>query len=91
MINLRRDHRLAALAAIVTLMAVGQAGAGSANSLSSVSVSGADKVAIKGYDPVAYFADGHAEAGSKEIAFQWAGATWLFSDPTHRDSFEAKP
>lgn len=91
MINLRRDHGLAAIAAIIGLMAVGQAAAGSSNSLSNISVSGADNVAIKGYDPVAYFADGHAEAGSKEFAYQWARATWLFSDPTHRDSFAAKP
>ncbi|MFZ0693583.1 MAG: YHS domain-containing (seleno)protein [Alphaproteobacteria bacterium] len=91
MINLRRDHELAAIAAIVVLMAVGQAAAGSPNGISNISVSGADNVAIKGYDPVAYFADGHAEAGSKEFAYQWAGATWLFSDPTHRDSFKAKP
>ena len=37
---------------------------------------GPDKVAIKGYDPVAYFTEGRAVRGSPEFEHDWHGATW---------------
>ena len=35
-------------------------------------------VAIKGYDPVAYFVEGRPMKGSVEFAQEWLGATWHF-------------
>lgn len=48
-------------------------------------------VAILGYDPVAYFTDGHAVQGSPEINQKWLGATWYFASAEHRDAFAAAP
>lgn len=48
-------------------------------------------VAIKGYDPVAYFTESQAVKGSPEFSHQWLGATWHFSGAEHRDLFAASP
>ena len=50
-----------------------------------------DGVAIKGYDPVAYFTVGKPMKGLNQLAFQWNGATWLFSSREHLDLFSADP
>jgi hypothetical protein len=48
-------------------------------------------VAIKGYDPVAYFTDRKAVHGSEAFAFEWLGASWRFSTDEHRRKFVASP
>jgi hypothetical protein len=48
-------------------------------------------VALKGYDPVAYYADGAPAAGDPAITYQWQGATWQFSTAEHREAFKADP
>lgn len=48
-------------------------------------------VAIKGYDPVAYFTESQAMKGSSEYSHEWLGATWQFTGPEHRDLFAANP
>lgn len=48
-------------------------------------------VAIKGYDPVAYFTLSRAAKGSEELAYNWLGATWHFSTAEHRELFAASP
>ncbi len=48
-------------------------------------------VAIKGYDPVAYFTDGHPVKGSREFTFTWNDATWQFASAAHRDLFARDP
>lgn len=48
-------------------------------------------VAIKGYDPVAYFTEQRAVKGKKEISFQWLGAQWQFSTEIHRKQFAQDP
>ncbi len=50
-----------------------------------------DGVAIKGYDPVAYFTMGAAVKGSEEFAHEWLETKWLFADAGHRDLFAADP
>lgn len=47
--------------------------------------------ALKGYDPVAYFADGRPTAGDTRISYRWHGATWLFSTSEHRAAFALDP
>jgi YHS domain-containing protein len=47
--------------------------------------------ALKGYDPVAYFAAGQPAPGNVANSYQWQGATWLFSTPEHRAAFIADP
>ena len=48
-------------------------------------------VAIKGYDPVAYFTDGRAIRGKSEYSYNWNEASWYFSKPENRDLFAANP
>jgi YHS domain-containing protein len=48
-------------------------------------------VAIKGYDPVAYFTDNDAVKGSEEFSYRWLGATWNFASAEHRDQFINEP
>jgi YHS domain-containing protein len=48
-------------------------------------------VAIKGYDPVAYFADARPVKGSKDHELEWNGATWRFASEDHLAAFEAEP
>jgi len=52
---------------------------------------GADRVAIKGYDTVAYFTDGKATKGSSSYEYVWDDAKWQFASPAHRDLFMADP
>jgi YHS domain-containing protein len=48
-------------------------------------------VAIKGYDPVAYFTVGKATIGNPSITTNWLGAEWHFASTANRDLFIANP
>jgi len=48
-------------------------------------------IAIKGYDPVAYFKAGKPVEGAAENEHKWMGATWRFSSAVNRDAFAADP
>ena len=48
-------------------------------------------IAIKGYDPVAYFTDGRATKGKSEYSYTWNDAIWYFSKPENRDLFATNP
>jgi len=49
------------------------------------------RVAISGYDPVAYFTDGHPVPGKPEFNYEWHNAHWLFANAEHRTLFVADP
>jgi YHS domain-containing protein len=48
-------------------------------------------LAIKGYDPVAYFTDGKPMRGLPDISYEWNGHWYRFSSAGHRDLFKADP
>ncbi len=48
-------------------------------------------VAIKGYDPVAYFTESRAIKGTKRFAHRWLGATWHFASAENRETFKQDP
>jgi len=48
-------------------------------------------LAIKGYDPVAYFTQGKPLKGSEEFTYQWMGAQWRFASAEHLDLFKSNP
>jgi YHS domain-containing protein len=48
-------------------------------------------VAIKGYDPVAYFTENRAVEGLEQFSYRWLGATWYFASAEHRDLFAKDP
>lgn len=50
-----------------------------------------DSVAIKGYDPVAYFTDRKPVKGSRDFEYVWMGAKWRFSTAGHKDLFIKDP
>lgn len=47
--------------------------------------------AIRGYDPVAYFAEGKPVKGNAQFTHAWKGATWRFASAANRDRFAAAP
>ena len=64
------------------------AGHGEETKLISTSESG---LAIRGYDTVAYFADGKPTVGSEALEYLWQGAAWRFKSRKHRAMFIANP
>jgi hypothetical protein len=48
-------------------------------------------LAIKGYDPVAYFTLGKPTKGVPEFAYDWDDHRYLFVSAEHRDRFKADP
>jgi YHS domain-containing protein len=52
---------------------------------------GRGDVAIRGYDPVAYFTQAKAVPGSNAFVTEWMGAKWKFSSQQHLDAFKASP
>jgi len=48
-------------------------------------------LAIKGYDPVAYFTQGKPVKGKSEFEYKWEGAKWRFSNSEHLNLFTANP
>lgn len=48
-------------------------------------------VALKGYDPVAYFTGGQPTLGKAEFSYDWGGARWQFFTAENRDLFSSKP
>lgn len=49
------------------------------------------KVAVSGYDPVAYFTAGKPVEGSKAFTATWMGAEYHFASAANRDRFKADP
>src|SRR5262245_55123444 len=52
---------------------------------------GPDRIAIKGYDTVAYFTERRAVKGSEEFEYKWLDARWLFASAKNRDLFTVDP
>lgn len=48
-------------------------------------------LAVSGYDPVAYFAQGKPVEGSSDHELEWNGATWRFSSAANMDKFRSDP
>lgn len=56
-----------------------------------VNVSGASRVALSGFDPVAFFTDAKPVNGSPFIAAENSGATYFFASEEHKKLFAADP
>ncbi len=48
-------------------------------------------VAIKGYDPAAYFNQQKAVEGNDKYTFDWSGSKWKFASQNNLDSFKVAP
>jgi len=51
----------------------------------------AGPLALKGYDPVAYFTDGKPTPGAAEYELAFDGQRYRFASAKHRDLFKANP
>ncbi len=56
-----------------------------------VNYAGASKIALNGYDPVAFFIDSKPAHGSPEIAATHRGVSYLFASEEHKKLFTARP
>jgi YHS domain-containing protein len=59
--------------------------------ISRSSFGGEIALAIKGYDPVAYFTDGKPTRGLPEYEYVWDEHRYYFASAAHRDAFKADP
>lgn len=50
-----------------------------------------NKIAIKGYDPVAYFKQKKAVKGNSNFSTSYEGVIYYFSSQEYKDTFEANP
>jgi YHS domain-containing protein len=48
-------------------------------------------VAIKGYDPVAYFTEKMPVKGDSDFEYEWSGARWRFASPKNLEMFKSDP
>ena len=78
----RRAALLLWFAAAAGAAAAGAAAAGGA---------GTPSLAIRGYDPVAYFTLQRATPGDAKLTVEWDEHVWQFSNARHRDLFKADP
>jgi hypothetical protein len=76
-------HGLAAVALLTLFSVAARAG--------SYVWGATEGVAIGGYDPVAYFAEGKPRVGKPELTANWAGAKWQFATAKNRDLFVEAP
>ena len=51
----------------------------------------ADRLALKGYDPVAYFTDKRPMLGDPQYQYEWDGAVYRFASAKHLDLFKESP
>ena len=51
----------------------------------------ADGVALRGYDPVAYFTDNKPEKGLAKYAYEYKGSKFLFTSAKNKQAFAANP
>jgi len=82
MVSLSRRH-----AAYLVLAAAASLAAPSRSPASEKKI----PLAIKGYDPVAYFTDGKPMPGRPELEYVWDEYRYRFASPEHRALFKADP
>lgn len=50
-----------------------------------------NKLAMNGYDVMTYWRGGKPQEGTRDISFQYKGATWVFVSEENRETFAANP
>ncbi|PZQ17120.1 MAG: hypothetical protein DI565_07010 [Ancylobacter novellus] len=48
-------------------------------------------IALYGFDPVAYFTEGRAVPGRRDVEAEWGGAAWRFANEANRAVFLSSP
>jgi YHS domain-containing protein len=57
----------------------------------AVAQAGEPRIALKGYDPVAYFTDERPIVGDPQYQYEWDGAVYRFASAQHLALFKADP
>lgn len=78
-------------AAYLLLMSLMTAPLSPASAFETINTSFFGDLALDGYDAVSYFRESRAVKGNRAYAFEWKGATWLFSSDANRQRFGADP
>lgn len=86
LLSLPRPGRRVLLAGLLAVLALGPVAA-----QRSPRVFAENGVAIRGFDPVAYFTESRPVKGDPQFHHHWHGATWHFASARHRDLFAAHP
>src|SRR5262245_543151 len=81
---MRQLTRRGAVCALASLL-------GTAPLLASHSFAQEAELAIRGYDPVAYFTDGRPVPGLPEIEYEWDEHRYRFANAEHRELFKGDP
>ena len=78
---------------LVVALAIGVLGAAVVSQARSpvAAVNTTDGIALKGYDPVAYFTAGKPTPGVEPYSYRWQGVTYRFASAEHRERFQAAP
>ena len=50
-----------------------------------------DNIAIRGYDPVAYFKTGSAQKGTRDLALSYQGVVYYFATAENKEEFKKHP
>ncbi len=89
----RLAHRYSLIAPAVLLFCLGAAQAAEPVRKVALWNLGNDKLAIKGYDPVAYFPEGGGAVmkGDEKLTADYGGVVYHFASPAHRETFLANP
>lgn len=92
-INFRTNFFGLALIGIFALVAAGCSLLGtSAIDKSTATVNkNSEKLALKGYDPTAYFIESAPAPGKPEFTTEWNGAKWQFTSAENRAAFVKEP
>ncbi len=80
-----------AVLAIIVSAALTLSSVGAADAKSPINTIATPGVAIKGYDPVAYFEQGGPRQGQARYALTHKGVTWRFSSAANKAKFAADP
>ena len=83
-------RRVAVAVSLFVAVALPAAAEHEVNTSGGYTLAGAP-LALRGFDPVAYFADGKAALGNPAIQAVHDGATYQFTSEAHKKSFEADP
>ena len=78
---------------VATAVFAGLSGSAVAGSSATpvAAVNTTDSLALKGYDPVAYFTDRQPTKGADQYSFQWKGVTYRFASAENLQRFKAHP
>ncbi len=82
--------KYAILFLMVAIAAAACAGSSGVEGVKQVNAT-AENVAIRGYDPVAFFTANAPVEGNPQFAFDWNGARWQFASAENLERFKADP